>query len=308
MFPTKVLVAIDGSPEATRAARMAAGLSQSLHSELHVVEVGDIPEVYGAPEWRTFDPGFQARLFEHAERETSERLEGHLREIREIDSEAASVHARVGPADVEIVRLAEEIHAGLVVLGSRGFGPLKRAVLGSVSSSVVRHAHCPVLVVRGGKAKDVSYSPGRILLAFDDSREASAASQAAIEIATGTGSELHILYVLPAVVHLPSVHRLPTGKSEVSLEQGRRGARSLVNKEAKRIEAEGGEVAGVHLAVGRPEEEIVELGENLDAGMIVMGSRGMGGMRRALMGSVSEFVVHYADRPVLVVRREEEVV
>ena len=45
-------------------------------------------------------------------------------------------------------RLAEEIGAGLVIVGSRGLGPLRRALMGSVSTSVVRHAHCSVLVVR----------------------------------------------------------------------------------------------------------------------------------------------------------------
>jgi nucleotide-binding universal stress UspA family protein len=55
----------------------------------------------------------------------------------------------MGAADAEIVDLAEEIEAGLVVLGSRGLGGVKRALMGSVSYSVVRHAHCPVLVVRG---------------------------------------------------------------------------------------------------------------------------------------------------------------
>jgi nucleotide-binding universal stress UspA family protein len=54
----------------------------------------------------------------------------------------------VGRADAEIVDLAEEIEAGLVVLGSRGLGGVKRALMGSVSHSVVRHAHCSVLVVR----------------------------------------------------------------------------------------------------------------------------------------------------------------
>jgi nucleotide-binding universal stress UspA family protein len=53
----------------------------------------------------------------------------------------------MGAADAEIVDLAEEIEAGLV-LGSRGLGGVKRALMGSVSYSVVRHAHCPVLVVR----------------------------------------------------------------------------------------------------------------------------------------------------------------
>jgi hypothetical protein len=48
------------------------------------------------------------------------------------------------------VRFAEDAHADLIVLGSRGLGRLGRALLGSVSDSVVRHAHCPVLVVRQG--------------------------------------------------------------------------------------------------------------------------------------------------------------
>ena len=51
----------------------------------------------------------------------------------------------------QIVSLAEEIEAGLIVIGSRGLGGIRRALMGSVSDSVVRHAHCPVMVVRGGE-------------------------------------------------------------------------------------------------------------------------------------------------------------
>ena len=54
----------------------------------------------------------------------------------------------MGKGAVEIVDLAEELDAGLVVVGSRGLGGIRRALMGSVSDSVVRHAHCPVLVVR----------------------------------------------------------------------------------------------------------------------------------------------------------------
>ena len=54
----------------------------------------------------------------------------------------------MGHPDTEIVGLAGRLGAGLIVVGSRGRGPLKRALMGSVSDSVVRHAHCPVLVVR----------------------------------------------------------------------------------------------------------------------------------------------------------------
>ena len=54
----------------------------------------------------------------------------------------------MGEAAREIIYLAEDLGAGLVVMGSRGRGGIRRALMGSVSDSVVRHAHCPVLVVR----------------------------------------------------------------------------------------------------------------------------------------------------------------
>ena len=57
-------------------------------------------------------------------------------------------HLRVGRPDAEIVALAEEIGAGLIVMGGREVGGIRRALMGSVSDSVVRHAHCPVMVVR----------------------------------------------------------------------------------------------------------------------------------------------------------------
>jgi nucleotide-binding universal stress UspA family protein len=62
----------------------------------------------------------------------------------------AQTYLGTGRPDEEIVELAEEIGAGMVVVGSRSLGGVRRALMGSVSQSVVRHAHCPALVVRGG--------------------------------------------------------------------------------------------------------------------------------------------------------------
>jgi nucleotide-binding universal stress UspA family protein len=60
----------------------------------------------------------------------------------------AQAHLRLGRVDEEVVVLAEELGVDLIAVGSRGLGGVKRALMGSVSDSVVRHAHCPVLVVR----------------------------------------------------------------------------------------------------------------------------------------------------------------
>jgi nucleotide-binding universal stress UspA family protein len=150
IFPTKVLLATDGSREAELAAAAAAELAGRTGSELHVVHVGHMPPAfYESPGAITLDPDLQGRMQERAEEEIRTRLEPEVRRIRETGGKVAGAHVRLGRPDAEIVGLAEELRAGLIVLGSRGLGPLRSALMGSVSHSVVRHAHCPVLVVRG---------------------------------------------------------------------------------------------------------------------------------------------------------------
>jgi nucleotide-binding universal stress UspA family protein len=75
-------------------------------------------------------------------------LDAEAEKVRAVGGTVAQAHLSMGKADHEIVALAEEIGAGLIVMGSRGRSGIRRALMGSASDSVVRHAHCPVLVVR----------------------------------------------------------------------------------------------------------------------------------------------------------------
>ena len=68
--------------------------------------------------------------------------------MRSAGGTVAGTHLAMGDAPREIVHLAEDLQAGLIVMGSRGRGGIRRALMGSVSDTVVRHAHCPVLIVR----------------------------------------------------------------------------------------------------------------------------------------------------------------
>ena len=142
IFPTKILLATDGSREAELAVTTAADLAKSTDSELHVVHVGEVPLVYH-PERHAY----QAEYEEH-EKEAQQLLEAQVDRIEGASATEAQAHLRMGRADEEIVELAQSIDAGLIVMGSRGQGRLRRALVGSVSESVVRHAHCPVTVVR----------------------------------------------------------------------------------------------------------------------------------------------------------------
>jgi nucleotide-binding universal stress UspA family protein len=81
-----------------------------------------------------------------------------------------------------------------------------------------------------------------------------------------------------------------------------RTERELLDNEVEQVEAAGGTITQAHLSMGKAAQEIVLVAEEIDAGLIVMGSTGQGGIRRALLGSVSESVVKHAHCPVLVVR------
>jgi nucleotide-binding universal stress UspA family protein len=126
---------------------------------------------------------------ERAESEGREVLDAQRQKLEAMGAEIAGSHLRVGRPDAEIVRLAEELGSGLVIVGSRGLGPVRRAVMGSVSGSVLRHAHCPVMVVRGKTGDDeaevgaeMGAAVGPIVLAVDGSEEAKQATKAAAEL------------------------------------------------------------------------------------------------------------------------------
>src|SRR5829696_10429269 len=162
IFPTKILLATDGSREADLAARTAAELADKTGSELHMVHVfGIIPWYPAYPEGGGFggaeleDPVLEEDLQRTSEQRARELLDAEVERLRSFGETLAQAHLAEGGAPQEIVRLAEEIGAGLIVIGSRGRGGIRRALMGSVSDSVVRHAHCPVLVVRDGEREAV---------------------------------------------------------------------------------------------------------------------------------------------------------
>jgi nucleotide-binding universal stress UspA family protein len=179
IFPTKILLATDGSGEAELAAATAAALANGTNSELHVVHVGPfMPMAFAAMEE---EPARMAR-------EARKTLDDAVGRIEDTGGDVAQAHLKVGGASEEIVALAEELGAGLIVMGNRGRGGVRRALMGSVSESVVRHAHCPVLVARAHSI----VLPAKILVATDGSKEAQLASSSAADLAERTGSELHV--------------------------------------------------------------------------------------------------------------------
>ena len=150
LFPTTILLATDGSQEAQLAAQAAIEMANRTDSELHVVHAwspAGFPPSHSNPgvTWEGFSLSMET--MGELEMQAHELLDEQIGKIEEAGGNVAEAHLRMGRPVEEILGLSER----LVVVGSRGHSGIKRLVLGSVSESVLSHAHCSVLVVRAGE-------------------------------------------------------------------------------------------------------------------------------------------------------------
>ena len=145
LFPTRILLATDGSEEAELVALRAVELAQSTDSELHVVHVGVVPIIL---ESYPGTLGYDGKLYEEIEEVSRELLRKVSWRVKVAGGTVTRTHLRMGEVDLEIVGLAKELGADLIVMGCRGHRGIRRAIEGSISDAVIRHAPCPVLVVR----------------------------------------------------------------------------------------------------------------------------------------------------------------
>ncbi|QEA38901.1 universal stress protein [Pistricoccus aurantiacus] len=141
MYPTKIMVAVDGSAASDRAITQAVELCDATRSELHLLLVGLISP------W-THPDTLSERQYGRLKQENQRRLDQEVEKARAGGAKAVVAHLRMGRVDTEVVRLAEEIGVGLLVVGNRGRESLARVLLGHDSESIVRHAPCSVMVVR----------------------------------------------------------------------------------------------------------------------------------------------------------------
>ena len=178
---------------------------------------------------------------------------------------------------------------GLLVVGSQGLDALDRFMLGSVSTNLIHHASCPVLVVKGEAS-----SLQRIALATDGS-SASAKALAFVlakfrpNRSTGKGGQVPI--------HVSVIHVMPPVKYPGLEDANRKLIEQTVQKLIK-----AGFTAEPLCRFGNPAEEIMKVASTQHADLIVMGAKGLGAIARFLLGSVSTRVVQHAHCSVLVVR------
>ncbi|HEX5913597.1 MAG TPA: universal stress protein, partial [Rubrobacter sp.] len=143
----------------------------------------------------------------------------------------------------------------------------------------------------------MSAVPDRILLSTDGSQDAVRAAGAASDLAKRSGAELHVVHVW---------HDVRGFAHDFVKKELRRQGQEILDEQLERIRASGGEITKAYLRRGRTSNEVIALCKEIDAGLLVVGSRGLGTVQRILMGSQSEEIVHHAQVPVLVIRGAED--
>jgi nucleotide-binding universal stress UspA family protein len=267
-----ILCGVDRSDEAAQAARFAADLAARLATRLLLLHVAPEP-------WIPTISDHAERL---REREAFDRAGYLATVVAPIGVDPAVSVERVvefgRPAEV-LRSVAEERRITYLVVGTRGHGAVDEVLAESTSGALAREAPCPVILV---PAEPAAWSDGSadptIVCGIDGSDGSLAAARRAGELAQRLDARLVLATVIQTVGDEP-----PAALVE-DIRAGARGVRVYFQT-----------MSGV------PADALLELARRREAGLLVVGSRGRGAVKAALLGSVSGTLVQDADRPVMVV-------
>jgi nucleotide-binding universal stress UspA family protein len=279
-----ILLAVDGSEHAAWATELLSALPLAKAptiTVLHVVEpLPAVHALFTPTERQAYTTAVREQLAQKRERghalvkQSAERLRRRLKRVR--------VMVEEGPAADTILATAKQRQADLIVLGSRGLGQIRKLVMGSVSQRVTTYAGCSVLVV-----KEPMRRLKRLLVALDGSPYAE-------DAAVFVGSMFRRTSVRASAVYVWEFpDRIPVPES----------AAALIRERGALVMHRAGLAGGVEFATGRPAKQIVRIAQQQHAGLVVVGSRGLTGLKRFLLGTVSNEVVLQSPVSVLVFRR-----
>lgn len=278
----KILVAVDSSESSKNALHQAFKLANEEKCWITVTSVvppyeGEI-EILGVKDIRA------------ALRKPCEDALAEVQNIARTERMLVKTVCEEGEVYERIVDLADAENCDVIVMGRRGLRRIERTLIGSVTARVIGHTQRDVLVVPNGTT--VGWKT--IVLATDGSKYSAAAAERAIAFAKSYGGELKVL----SVVDVPAEFYAEAPQAVEDLVRKAKGFVADVKKQA--------EAAGVptETFVGEAEayQAVNNLAQEQKADMIVLGSHGRTGLRRLLMGSVTEAVIGHASCPVLVVK------
>ena len=283
VLPQRILLPTDGSEDAIRATEAASDLARRSGAELHVVHVWH--------DVRGFAHDFVKR---ELRRQGQDILDEQVEKIRAAGGEVTKAYLRRGRTSNEVIALCKEIDADLLVVGSRGLGTVRRILMGSQSEEIVHHAQVPVLVLTGAE----NFWPlARIVIGEDFSDDARKAGELAAGIGKLYGAKGLLVYSHP---DLPEVPPGETRSAVQHLTEMRERDKSMLEDRASDLEKILGSRPEIKISGGYPANVLLEASQEVQPSLVAVGSRGLTGLIRTRLGSVSTKVVTAARGPVLV--------
>ncbi|MCP9464436.1 MAG: universal stress protein [Nitrospira sp.] len=284
----KLLLAVDGSDHSYEAVRALRYLSRA--DELHIVHVLDVP----TPAYPSMIPEVAQEFYETTERtmrEEGTRLLERIVSLLPMEVGPVTKHLVVGsPAD-QIIALAEQYGVDLVLLGTRGFGPIKERLLGSVAHRVLTFAPSAKLILRGPlKALD------KVLLPLQGPPDAEHAVKFLERRPFRNPPTMTLFTVLP---HTRPPWPVDDATAKQMESQALRDAEDFLNETATKLTPLGHETRVV-ASLGTPVEGILKEAHAWQPDLILMGSRGRKGVSRLVLGSVSHALLHQGTYPLMV--------
>jgi nucleotide-binding universal stress UspA family protein len=292
----RVLVAVDGSPGSRVAIDLVNGLAWPDRSTIRFVSVIATVQDLGYPLLGAPPP--DAALEQPYVDDLETVLEEAAKAVPEsVAGETAVINGR--PADA-ILNMADEFDPELIVAGSRGHGPIATMLLGSVAAELVDRARCPLLVARRAMTD-------RTLLAYDGSPESKQALALMTRWPFLCGRDASVISIAqpPALWRsgiTPSMYRQVIGDYRDELAQLQTEYGRLASEAADQLKAAGVRARPVS-RTGDPAHEILMAAATAGSDLVVLGSRGRTGLKRAVLGSVARNVLINAQASVLVVHQ-----
>lgn len=278
----KMLVAVDGSESGMHALRESFKLAVNEKSWITVVSV--VPPYEGDLDMVGIGN------VQHAVRNPCEKALSEAAAVAKAERALIKTVCEEGVPYERIIDLAEAENCELIVMGRRGASRLERALIGSVSARVIGYSQKDVLIIPLNAAVDWK----NILVATDGSKYSKAATERAIDFAEAYRGSLKIA----SIVDVPPEFY---GEAPQAVDDMIKRAHGYAD-EAKQLAESRGIKAESLVREGEAAEVIISLAKKQEINTIVMGSHGRTGLRRLLMGSVTEKVIGHSPCPVLVVK------
>lgn len=282
-----ILVGVDGSPASNCAVDWAARDAAMRNVRLTVVHA--VTPIGVSLPYASIPATFSRWQVERAQTFLDTAVELAQQADQSIQVESAVLFAPVVPTLVDMSKEAQ-----LIVVGARGRGPLARGLLGSVSSNLIRHAHCPVAVIHDEDPMMPYPAQAPLLVGIDGSPTSELATAMAFDEASRRGVELVALHAFSDVEvnDFPAID-WPAMKPEAEQTLAERLAgwqECYPDVRVRRV-----------VECDRPMHHLIK--ESESAQLTIVGSHGRGGFAGMLVGSVSAALVHSARMPVIVARQ-----